>query len=285
MLVNPPASCVVTEVAHGQLRRPAQVARRVSAETKRVALHQAGDTAAGSAVLAVAVCNAEASPTPAAVATAARVFVRATKNVPRLVGEHAVDVVGAPAVIVVVHHEPWSADARIGEPRKGILGEEAAVSPARPEAGTDVFDVRQHAVPVRAIPDRSHRRVAPEGLEVWCRGIGRNRQVHILDVVREGDAGKRIVRRVPAEAVLHLSHYFDHFLIGELQVRRGPLHDHDADRHRPFEVRTGRSGRTRTDRPHLDRRARRDRCAARHVPALAGTRPPVLGVPIAWGFA
>src|SRR3954471_16765621 len=110
-----PAARHVAEVPDHELRRPAEVAGREDAEAEGVALHQALHAAARGAVLAVAVDEAEAAPTAAAGAPAAGVLVGAAEDVAGLVREHAVDVVRAPAVVVVVHDDARAADARVRE--------------------------------------------------------------------------------------------------------------------------------------------------------------------------
>src|ERR1700749_1951990 len=106
------------------------MARRVFAKGECVGLHQACDTSLASAVLAVAIHDAEASPAAAAVAPAACVFVRATENVPGLMGEHSVDVVGTPTIVVVIHDQSRPADAGVGEVEERIFCDKSAIGPA-----------------------------------------------------------------------------------------------------------------------------------------------------------
>ena len=126
------------------------------------------DAAAAGAVLAVAVDDAEAPPAAAAIAPTARVLVRASEDVPGLVGEDTVDVVGTPAVVVVVHDQPRSADAGVGEPCERILGEEPTVRPPCPEPGAEILDV------VAATPFQSALNpIAPiAGLRQWASRSG-----------------------------------------------------------------------------------------------------------------
>src|SRR5690606_27230006 len=116
------------------------------------------------AVLAVAVGESVSSEGTAARAPAVRVLVRAAEDVSGLVREHPVDVVRAPAVVVVVHDDPWR--TRVREVTERILREEGAVRPAGSVTAADVLDVGTHAVPVGTVAQRAHRRITPERLEV-----------------------------------------------------------------------------------------------------------------------
>ena len=285
MAVDPPAASVIAEIAHRELRRPAEMAGREVAQGEGVALHQAGHTAATGAVRAIAVDDAVAAPAAATVAAAPRILVGTAENVTRLVGEDAIDIVRPPAVVEVVHDDAGPADAGIGEMAERVFGEEAAEGPACAEPGADILDIVAHALEVRAEADRRHGGVPPAGLEIGGVRVGLDAEVHVVDVVGEGDAGQRIGGGKPAEAVLHLRYDLDDFLLRKLQRRRRPLHDDDADRDRPFEIRTRRPGRARAQGPRFHGGCRHDRGAALHVPILVGARPTVLGILEASGLA
>ena len=280
MLVDSPAARVVAEVAHPKLRKPSEVPGGETADGEGVGLHQALHAAFGGAVLAVAVGEAEAPPGAPAAATAGGVFVGAAEDVPGLMREHPVDVVRAPAVVVVIHDEPRPTDARVGEVVERVFGEEGAEGPARPETAADVLDVGAHTVPVGAEADRSHRRIAPESLEIGRVRIGLHGQVDVLDVVGEGDAGQGIGGGEPAEAVLHLGNDLQHFRLGELQRRGRPLNDDDAHGDRSLEVGAGRSACPRADARHGFGRRHDGGTAVLHIPDLAVARPNVLGLSV-----
>ncbi len=114
----------------GHPAAPADVARGVPAHLEAVGAHQAGH-AAGCATVTVAVGGPESSPGATAAATAGGVLVRAAEDVPGLVGEHAVEVVRAPTVVVVGQDEPRAADRAVGEVGQWVLGYERAVGPSR----------------------------------------------------------------------------------------------------------------------------------------------------------
>src|SRR5690606_19259364 len=146
MPIGAPRSGVVPEIVDGELRRPSEVPGSEAADGERVALHQARDATFGRAVLAVAVGESVSSEGTAARAAAVRVLVRTSEDVPGLVRDHPVDVVRAPAVVVVVHGDPWR--TRVREVTEWILREEGAVRPAGSVTAADVLDVGAHAVPV-----------------------------------------------------------------------------------------------------------------------------------------
>ena len=279
MPVHAPAR-VRPEVGDRELGRPAEVAGRVRAERPGVASHQAIDTAAHGAVLAVQVRQPVAAPAAAAIAVAARVLVRRPEDVAGLMGEDAVDVVRAPAVVVVLHDEPRSADEGVGEMGERILREEGAVGPAGREPGSQVLDVRLHSAPVRAEPERRHRRVPPERLEVGGLRVGRDVELDVADLEGERDVRERVGLDEEAEAVLHLGDHLGPLRLRELQPAVGTLHDHDAHGHASLEVGAGRP--RGGDRSRRRRRRRRglDGGAVGHLPGLAIPRPAELGVPV-----
>src|SRR5215211_3187042 len=126
------------DVAHRGLGRshrgesPAQVPLGGTAHLPLVCSHQAADAGRPGAILTVRVRLTEPAPGATAVAAARRVFVGTAEDVTALVREDAVDVVGPPAVVGVVHDEPWPADGRVREVVDWIaLYEEDAVRPVR----------------------------------------------------------------------------------------------------------------------------------------------------------
>ena len=218
--------------------------RRPVAHLPGVGLHQAGNATTWSAVLTVAVRLAVAPPRPPAGASARRVLVGRVEDVPRLVGEHSIDVVGAPAIVVVVHHEPRTAEGGVREVTDRVLGEERAVTPTRAEPRPHVVDVRRASGEARSVSHLRQRRVPPQRLlaaEAERVGARRHVQRHDLDVVRERDVGPRLASCQPAQPVLHFCHDLDPLVGAELQVVGRTLDHHDTDRHRPHEVGARRS--------------------------------------------
>ena len=167
----------------------------------------------------------------------------------------------------------------------GYLREEPAVSPPCAKPGADILHVVQDAVPVGAESDRAHCGVPPVPFEIGGGGIRRDRQRHGLDVVGEAYTGERVGGRKEAQTVLHLGHDLGALRVAELKVGRRPLHDDDADRYAPFEVRARWSTRPRADRPRARSRRRHDRGAFGHVPILAVSRPSRLGPSVALRLA
>src|SRR5262244_2747084 len=106
------------------------MARGVAADSKGVCLHQAGNATPAGAILTVSVGYAEPPPVASTVATAARIFVRTPEDVSALMCENSVNVVGTPAIVVVLHHQSRSADAGVCEMSQWILGEKSTVCPS-----------------------------------------------------------------------------------------------------------------------------------------------------------
>ena len=70
-----------------------------------------------------------------------------------------------------------------------------------------------------------------------------------------------------------------------LKLRRRPLHDDDADRHRSLEVRARRPTGKRTNRSRRCHRGGNYRCTLGHIPLLTVSRPPMLCITVAWRFS
>ncbi len=90
--------------------REAEMERRVGARLPGVPLHDAGNAAVGSTGLAVGIGHIEGAPLSAAVASAGLVFVGRVEDVTGFMCEDTVDVVGAPAIVVVVHNQTRATD-------------------------------------------------------------------------------------------------------------------------------------------------------------------------------
>ena len=237
-----------------------------------VGAHQAADTGGAGAVLAVGVRLAEPSPRPAAVAAAGGVLVGAAEDVPGLVREDAIDVVGPPAVVAVVHDDAGPADRGVGEVVDRIaLDEEDAVRPVGVPVRAQPVHVVADAVPVGLEAQRGHRRVAEAALVVGRRSGRLRRDVHDAHVVVEAHARPRVERGQPAGPGLHLGHDLRLLGGGELGGGRRAVDDHHAERDRTDEVAARGGRRLRVARPRL--RLDRRHVAAGHVPDLALTRP------------
>src|SRR5215470_12393662 len=135
--------------------------RCVAADSKGVCLHQAGNATSTGTILTVSVGYAEPPPVASTVATAAGVFVRTSEDMSTLMRENPVNVVGTPAIVVILHHQSGSTDAGVCEMSERIFGEESAVCPSRSKPISNVLYVCGYPCPVRAEAKQGHRRVAP----------------------------------------------------------------------------------------------------------------------------
>ena len=158
------------------------------------------------------------------------------------VREHAVDIVGAPAIIGVIHHQPRSADRGVGKVTERIFGEERDVSPIGVEFRAQVVGVLGHIPQPRAIAQRCHCRIAPMRFFLGESGIAGQRrrcQFGIADLVDELHRARRILRAQPAEPVLHLCDHLQPFGGGELERIGGPFDDNDGHRDPAGQARAG----------------------------------------------
>ena len=269
MAAHLPAARGGPVVADQELRGPAQMGRGVAAEGEGIALHEAGDATAGSTVFAVAVGGPVPAPASAAVAAADRVLVGAAEDVSGFVGEDPVDVVRAPAVVVVVHHDPRAADRRVGEVPERVFGEKAAESPPGTKAGPQVLHVGGDAAPVGAVADGAHGRIPPQAFQVGVGRVRRRGQRDVLDVIRKADARDRVGRGEVPQAVLDLSHHLQDLSVRKPQRRRRALDDHYAHRNGSLQVTAGgRGGEGQAVGSGVRLPHRHDVGAARHVPWL-----------------
>ena len=196
-------------------------------------------------------------------------------------GEHAVDVVGAPAVVGIVHHHFF--DDGIGEMVQRVFGEKGHVGPVGVPAGTQVAGVLLVAWPPGGVPHGGQRGIAPVALialiglgDAGIRTGGRRHRDR-ADVVDKGHARPRLDAGQPAQPLLHFLDDFCAF--GAAQHFRAGVarHQHDAHRHRTDQVaaggRAGRFGRgfgcTGCARRGFKRAEFTRRLIARRVPAQA----------------
>ena len=224
--------------------RPPQVQWGPVAHRPGVGFHETGNTAPRSTVLTVAVRLPVSPPRPAAAASALGVLVGRVEDVTGLMGEHPIDVVRTPTIVVVAHDEPRPPEGGVREVTDWILGEECAVAPTRAKPRPHVIDVGRAAGNTRSESHLRQRRVAPQcllGGKAERIGSGRDVQRHDLDVIGERDVRSRIAGRQPAQPVLDLGDDLDPFGGAELQVVGRALDHHDPDRHRPDEICARRS--------------------------------------------
>ncbi len=151
---------------------------------------------------------------------------------PGLMGDHAIDIVGTPAIVLVMHHKTRPAKARVRKMMQAILYKKNEVRPIRAKSSPQIPRILTHGREPWAISQACESGIAPGGLEILIGGsalrlssVRRDR----LDVVHPGYVPGRSLPSQPGEPVLNLGNDLDPFLARKFQLTLGAIHDEKSD--------------------------------------------------------